>query len=116
MFFRNSGAEANEAALKLARKARRGGDIVVVHGAFHGRTYGRAVSATPQEAKQAPFAPLVPGLPRGRADPRRSTAAVDERTAAVILEPIQGETGVHPLAPRSCWRRARRLRRSTARR
>ncbi len=61
VFFCNSGAEANEAAIKLARKARRGGDVVVVHGAFHGRTYG-ALSATPQEAKQAPFAPLVPGF------------------------------------------------------
>src|ERR1035437_1847228 len=61
VFFCNSGAEAVEAAIKLARKARRGGDVVVVHGAFHGRTYG-ALSATPQEAKQAPFAPLVPGF------------------------------------------------------
>ena len=48
VFFCNSGAEASEAAIKLARKARSGGDIVVVHGAFHGRTYG-ALSATPQE-------------------------------------------------------------------
>ena len=61
MFFANSGAEANEAAIKLARKARRGGDFLVVHGGFHGRTYG-ALSATPQESKQAPFAPLVPGF------------------------------------------------------
>ncbi len=69
VFFCNSGAEANEAAIKLARKARPGGDIVVVYGAFHGRTYG-ALSATPQESKQAPFAPLVPGLSRGRGDAR----------------------------------------------
>ena len=61
VFFCNSGAEAGEAAIKLARKARQGGDVVVVHGAFHGRTYG-ALSATPQESKQAPFAPLVPGF------------------------------------------------------
>ena len=61
VYFANSGAEANEAAIKLARKARPRGDIVVVHGAFHGRTYG-ALSATPQESKQAPFAPLVPGF------------------------------------------------------
>src|ERR1700733_9570409 len=61
VFFCNSGAEANEAAIKLARKARNGGDLVVVHNAFHGRTYG-ALSATPQESKQAPFAPLVPGF------------------------------------------------------
>jgi predicted acetylornithine/succinylornithine family transaminase len=97
VFFCNSGAEANEAAIKLARKARAGGDIVVVHGAFHGRTYG-SLSATPQEAKQAPFAPLVPGFRAVDPDPVAIFAAVDERTAAVLLEPIQGETGVHALS------------------
>ena len=61
MFFCNSGAEANEAAIKLVRKARPRGDVIVAHNAFHGRTYG-ALCATPQEAKQAPFAPLVPGF------------------------------------------------------
>ena len=61
MFLCNSGAEANEAAIKLCRRARPGGEIVVVEQAFHGRTYG-ALSATPQESKQAPFAPLVPGF------------------------------------------------------
>ncbi|HKC18022.1 MAG TPA: aminotransferase class III-fold pyridoxal phosphate-dependent enzyme, partial [Candidatus Dormibacteraeota bacterium] len=60
-FFCNSGAEANEAAIKLARRARPQGKVVVLQGAFHGRTYG-ALSATPQESKQAPFAPLVPGF------------------------------------------------------
>jgi acetylornithine/N-succinyldiaminopimelate aminotransferase len=97
VFFCNSGAEANEAAIKLARKAKREGDVVVVHGAFHGRTYG-ALSATPQEAKQAPFAPLVPGFRAVAAEPAAIAAAVDERTAAVLLEPIQGETGVHVLS------------------
>ena len=94
VFFCNSGAEANEAAIKLVRKAKPGGDVVVVHGAFHGRTYG-ALSATPQESKQAPFAPLVPGFrpvhPDGVAE------AVDDATAAVLVEPVQGESGVHPL-------------------
>ncbi|HEY7836007.1 MAG TPA: acetylornithine transaminase [Solirubrobacteraceae bacterium] len=99
VFLCNSGAEANEAAIKLARKARRGGDVVVVHGGFHGRTYG-ALSATPQEAKQAPFAPLVPGFRAVEPDPAVLEAAVDERTAAVLLEPIQGESGVHPLDER----------------
>ena len=61
VFLCNSGAEANEAAIKLARRARPGGNVVVFEGAFHGRTYG-ALSATPQETKQAPFAPLVPGF------------------------------------------------------
>jgi acetylornithine/N-succinyldiaminopimelate aminotransferase len=97
VFFCNSGAEANEAAIKLARKARTGGDIVVLHGAFHGRTYG-ALSATPQEAKQAPFAPLVPGFRAVAAEPGELHAAVDERTAAVLVEPVQGESGVHVLS------------------
>ncbi len=97
VFFCNSGAEANEAAIKLARKARQGGDVVVLHGAFHGRTYG-ALSATPQESKQAAFAPLVPGFLAVPADAHALRAAIDERTAAVLLEPVQGESGVHPLS------------------
>jgi predicted acetylornithine/succinylornithine family transaminase len=97
VLFCNSGAEASEAAIKLARKARSGGDIVVVYGAFHGRTYG-ALSATPQESKQAPFAPLVPGFRAVAAEPSALRAAVDGRTAAVLVEPIQGETGVHVLS------------------
>jgi acetylornithine/N-succinyldiaminopimelate aminotransferase len=97
VFFCNSGAEASEAAIKLARKARAGGDVVVVHGAFHGRTYG-ALSATPQESKQAPFAPLVPGFRAVEAEPSALRAAVDGHTAAVLMEPIQGETGVHVLS------------------
>jgi acetylornithine/N-succinyldiaminopimelate aminotransferase len=97
VYFCNSGAEANEAAIKLARKAKPGGDIVVVHGAFHGRTYG-ALSATPQESKQAPFAPLVPGFKAVAPTVEALSAAIDERTALVLLEPIQGETGVHVLS------------------
>ena len=97
VFFCNSGAEANEAAIKLARKARPRGDVVVVHGAFHGRTYG-ALSATPQESKQAPFAPLVPGFRVVAPTAEALREAVDDGVAAVLLEPVQGESGVHPLA------------------
>jgi acetylornithine/N-succinyldiaminopimelate aminotransferase len=97
VFLCNSGAEANEAAIKLVRRARPGGRIVVFEGGFHGRTYG-ALSATPQESKQAPFAPLVPGFVVVPKDPAALARAVDESTAAVLLEPIQGETGIHPLS------------------
>ncbi|MDP9346165.1 MAG: acetylornithine/succinylornithine family transaminase [Actinomycetota bacterium] len=94
--FANSGTEAVEAALKVARKAKQGGTIVSVHRGFHGRTYG-SLSATPQEAKQAPFAPLVPGFEAVAPTAEAITAAVDERTAAVLLEPVQGESGVYVL-------------------
>jgi predicted acetylornithine/succinylornithine family transaminase len=97
-FLCNSGAEANEAAIKLARKHRRGGEIVVLEEAFHGRTLG-ALSATPQRSKQEPFEPLVPGfvvVPRD--DPEALAAAVSERTAAVMIEPVQGECGVWPIS------------------
>jgi acetylornithine/N-succinyldiaminopimelate aminotransferase len=99
VFFTNSGTEAIECALKLARRRRNGGDFVVLEGAFHGRTMG-SLSATPQEAKQAPFAPLVPGfkvVPRG--DAEALVRAVDQRTAAVLIEPVQGESGIHPVDP-----------------
>ena len=100
VFFCNSGAEAIECAIKLARKRRRGGEVVVLEAAFHGRTYG-ALSATPQETKQEPFAPLVPGFRVvARDDPAALDAAVGEGTAAVLSEPIQGETGINPVPDR----------------
>src|SRR3954462_2772607 len=83
VFFCNSGAEAIECALKLARRNRSGGDVVVLRDGFHGRTYG-ALSATPQETKQAPFAPLVPGFKVATHDTLGSL--VDGRTAAVPVE------------------------------
>jgi acetylornithine/N-succinyldiaminopimelate aminotransferase len=98
VFFTNSGAEAVEAALKLARKAKHGGEVVVAHRAFHGRTFG-ALSATPQEAKQAPFAPLVPGFRAIEPTVEAVRAAVGPGTAAVLVEPIQGEGGIHPMTP-----------------
>ena len=95
VFFCNSGAEANEAALKLVRKARPRGEIISFHRAFHGRTYG-ALSATPQESKQAPFAPLVPGFRSIAPEPDAVRAAVGSQTAAVLMEPVIGESGVYP--------------------
>jgi len=94
--FANSGTEANEAALKVARKAKQGGDIVSLRRGFHGRTYG-SLSATPQESKQGPFAPLVPGFVSVEPTAEAVAATVDERTAAVVLEPVQGESGVYVL-------------------
>jgi acetylornithine/N-succinyldiaminopimelate aminotransferase len=99
-FLCNSGAEAIECAIKLARRHRPGGEFVVLEGGFHGRTMG-ALSATPQETKQAPFAPLVPGftaVPR-EGPPLPLVDAVTGRTAAIIIEPIQGECGIHPIHP-----------------
>jgi acetylornithine/N-succinyldiaminopimelate aminotransferase len=99
VFLCNSGTEAIECAIKLARRRRQGGDFVVLEGGFHGRTMG-ALSATPQEAKQAPFAPLVPGFKVVRRhDPDALADAVDGNTAAVLIEPIQGESGIHPIDP-----------------
>lgn len=93
VFFCNSGAEANEAAFKIARLTGRDGFIVAA-GSFHGRTMG-ALALTAQPAKQDPFRPL-PGdvgvVPYGDVD--ALSAAVSEHTAAVFLEPIQGEGGV----------------------
>lgn len=88
-FFCNSGAEANEAALKWARKATGRTEFVALDGSFHGRTFG-ALSVTGQPAKRAAFEPLVPGAKFG-------LEHVGPDTAAIILEPVQGEGGVHPL-------------------
>ena len=97
-FFCNSGTEAIECAIKLARRHRPQGEFVVMERGFHGRTMG-ALSATPQEAKQAPFAPLVPGFRVvAHDDAEALAAAVDDNTAAVLIEPVQGEGGIHPLS------------------
>ena len=98
VFFSNSGAEANECAIKLLRRRRRGGEIVVVEGGFAGRTLG-ALSATPQRDKQEPFEPLVPGFRVApRDDPEALAAAIGPDVAGVVIEPVQGESGIHPLA------------------
>ncbi|MFI6032465.1 acetylornithine transaminase [Amycolatopsis magusensis] len=107
VLFVNSGAEANEAALKLSRRTGRT-KVIACEGAFHGRTMG-ALSLTGQPAKKEPFVPLVPGVehvPFGDVDALR--AAVDTDTAAVFLEPILGEGGVVP-APDGYLRAAREI-------
>ncbi|SFQ68090.1 acetylornithine aminotransferase [Amycolatopsis arida] len=107
VLFVNSGAEANEAALKISRLTGRT-KVVACAGAFHGRTMG-ALSLTGQPAKRDAFAPLVPGVehvPFG--DVAALRAAVDGETAAVVLEPILGEAGVLP-APDGYLQAAREI-------
>jgi acetylornithine aminotransferase len=93
VLFCNSGAEANEVAFKIARRTLRP-TMIATHGAFHGRTMG-ALALTGQPAKRNPFKPMPPEVifvPYG--DPAALESAVDENTAAVFLEPVQGENGV----------------------
>jgi acetylornithine/N-succinyldiaminopimelate aminotransferase len=99
VFFANSGAEANECALKLARKHRPGGAVVASNGGFHGRTLG-ALAITGNPAKRIPFEPL-PGPVRFAdfGDVPALRDAVDENTAAVFVEPTLGEGGVVPAPP-----------------
>ncbi len=101
-FFCNSGTEANEAAIKLARKAayRRGerdrNTILAFSGGFHGRTLG-ALAATANPEYKIGFAPLPEGFAWAPFnDIAALDAAIDDRTAACIVEPVQGESGVHP--------------------
>ncbi len=102
VFFCNSGAEANEAALKIARKAGKAFSpdkigFVTATGSFHGRTMG-TVTATAQPKYQEPFRPLIPGFTYvERNSVAELEAAVNNDTCAILLEPIQGESGVYPL-------------------
>jgi predicted acetylornithine/succinylornithine family transaminase len=100
VFFCNSGAEANEAAIKLARKysKERYGDnryeIITTHNSFHGRTMA-TITATGQDKVKKGFEPLLPGFKHVRYnDIEELKSAINERTCAVMLEPIQGEGGV----------------------
>jgi acetylornithine/N-succinyldiaminopimelate aminotransferase len=98
VFFTNSGTEANEAALKLTRRTGRT-HLVATQDAFHGRTMG-SLALTAKAAYRAPFEPLpghVTFVPYGDVDALR--AAVTGETAAVVLEPLQGEAGVNPAPP-----------------
>ena len=93
VFFCQSGAEANEAALKLSRRTGKV-RVVAAQGAFHGRTMG-ALSLTGQPSKREPFLPLIKGVkhvPYGDIDAMRK--AISKKTAMVIIEPIMGEAGV----------------------
>ena len=98
-FFCNSGSEANEAAIKYARRATGKHGIVALEGSFHGRTIG-ALSATGQPGKREPFAPLATGVTFARLNDEESlVAAVRPDTGMILLEPVQGEGGVNPASP-----------------
>ena len=95
VFFSNSGAEANDAAIKLARKVTNRLDVISTHQSFHGRTISTA-SATGQASHREKFNPLMPNyrfVTYGNLDELED--ALDENVAAFIIEPIQGEGGVH---------------------
>jgi predicted acetylornithine/succinylornithine family transaminase len=95
-FFCNSGTEAIEAALKWARKATGKPVVVALDGSFHGRTHG-ALAVTGQPAKRAPWEPLAPAARFARLNDAESlAAAVGPDTAAILIEPVQGEGGIHP--------------------
>jgi predicted acetylornithine/succinylornithine family transaminase len=105
VFFCNSGTEAVEGALKLARKYARHAfgegktHIVAFTGSFHGRTMG-ALSTTATEKYRAPFEPLVPGVRFALFnDPVAAEEAITDDVCAVIVEPVQGEGGIHPATP-----------------
>lgn len=107
-FLSNSGTEAVECALKLARKYTGKKEIIVTVKGFHGRTLG-ALSATWEKRYREPFEPLVPGFTHvkfGDADAVRE--AINENTAAVMVEPVQGEAGVNP-APESYLKELREI-------
>ncbi|GIV63469.1 MAG: aspartate aminotransferase family protein [Chloroflexota bacterium] len=96
VFLCNSGTEANEAAIKFARLTTGRSEIIAFKRAFHGRTFG-ALSATWEKKYRQPFEPLVPGFTHlTYNDTDALQAAVSDQTAAVLLEVVQGEGGVHP--------------------
>lgn len=101
-FFCNSGAEANEGAMKLARiyfykKGMNKNEIISLDNSFHGRTLA-TVAVTGQEHYQAPYRPNLPGVTQVEPNNFEALkAAVTDKTAAIMLEPIQGESGVHPM-------------------
>ncbi len=114
VFFCNSGAEANEAAIKLSRKHGKASgnnakfEIVTMKNSFHGRTMA-TITATGQQKYQEGFDPLLPGIKYAEFNNEKSLSeAVNDNTAAVFIEPVQGEGGIHP-ADKNFIKHARKL-------
>lgn len=103
IYFANSGAEANEGAIKLAKiyfykKGVEKYEVISLKSSFHGRTLA-TVAATGQEKYQKPYYPLIPGFKQVEInDIEALKAAVTDKTCAILLEPVQGESGVHPVS------------------
>lgn len=96
VFLANAGTEANEAAIKFGRASTDGSGVVAAKRGFHGRTMG-SVSASWKKKYREPFEPLVPDVSfAGYNDPESLKEEVDDSTAVVLLEPVQGEGGIHP--------------------
>ncbi|ONH66296.1 Acetylornithine aminotransferase, mitochondrial [Cyberlindnera fabianii] len=101
VFLANSGTEANEAALKFARKhgkqlADDKTEFVTFESSFHGRSMG-ALSVTPNPKYQAPFAPLIPGVKVAKTTLESIKEVISDKTCGIIIEPVQGEGGVRPV-------------------
>ncbi len=92
-YFVNSGTEANEAAIKLAKRATGRYKIIAFYKSYHGNTQG-SMSVSDNESKKRNFRPLIPGVEKIAFDSIKALAAITEHTAAVIIEPIQGDAGV----------------------
>lgn len=98
VYYVNSGSEANEAAIKLAKRVTGRGEIISCYNCYHGSTQGVMSLMTDEELKRS-FRPLIPGVSHIRFNCKEDLKLINRRTAAVIIEPVQGEAGIIPPVP-----------------
>jgi acetylornithine/succinyldiaminopimelate/putrescine aminotransferase len=98
VYYVNSGSEANEAAIKLAKRVTGRGEIISCYNCYHGSTQGVMSLMTDEELKRS-FRPLIPGVSHIRFNCKEDLKLINRRTAAVIIEPVQGEAGIIPPEP-----------------
>lgn len=98
VYYVNSGSEANEAAIKLAKRVTGRGEIISCYNCYHGSTQGVMSLMTDEELKRS-FRPLIPGISHIRFNRIEDLKSINRRTAAVIIEPVQGEAGIVPPEP-----------------